>query len=132
MKGPPACIYGTPKMHKFSSSDSFPKLRPIVSSIDTFNYNLACFLCDLLSLWVPKFLTFKLPNVSNKDALSICKRLLCNAVNKRNKELQHLSKESSLTKNFLSIQLSTIDFYIFTKSIRSHNKKSLQKSLYTQ
>ena len=25
----PACIYGTPKMHKFSSSDSFPKLRPI-------------------------------------------------------------------------------------------------------
>ena len=36
-------------MHKFSSSDSFPKLRPIVSSIGTFNYNLACFLCDLLS-----------------------------------------------------------------------------------
>ena len=36
-------------MHKFSSSDSFPKLRPIVSSIDTFNYNLTRFLCDLLS-----------------------------------------------------------------------------------
>ena len=49
----PACIYGTPKMHKFSSSDSFPKLRPIVSSIGTFNYNLACFLCDLLSPLVP-------------------------------------------------------------------------------
>ena len=32
----PACIYGTPKMHKFSSSDSFPKLCPIVSSIGTF------------------------------------------------------------------------------------------------
>ena len=45
----PARIYGTPKMHKFSSSDSFPKLRPIVSSIGTFNYNLARFLCDLLS-----------------------------------------------------------------------------------
>ena len=29
----PARIYGTPKMHKFSSSDSFPKLHPIVSSI---------------------------------------------------------------------------------------------------
>ena len=37
----PARIYGTPKMYKFSSSDSFPKLRPIVSSIGTFNYNLA-------------------------------------------------------------------------------------------
>ena len=45
----PARIYGTPKMHKFSSSDSFPKLRPIVSSIGTFNYNLARFLCDLFS-----------------------------------------------------------------------------------
>ena len=49
----PVCIYGTPKMHEFSSSDSFPKLRPIVSSIGTFNYNLACFLCDLLSPLVP-------------------------------------------------------------------------------
>ena len=45
----PARIYGTPKMHNFSSSDSFPKLRPIVSSIDTFNYNLARFPCDFLS-----------------------------------------------------------------------------------
>ena len=45
----PARIYGNPKMHDFSSSDSFPKFRPIVSSIGTFNYNLARFLCDLLS-----------------------------------------------------------------------------------
>ena len=49
----PARIYGTPKMHKFSSSDSFPKLRPIVSSIGTFDYNLARFLCDLFSPLVP-------------------------------------------------------------------------------
>ena len=48
-----ARIYGTPKMHKFSSSDSFPKLRPIVSSIGTFNYNLARFLCDICSPLVP-------------------------------------------------------------------------------
>ena len=40
-------------MNKFSSSDSFPKLRPIVLSIGTFNYNLARFLCDLLSPLVP-------------------------------------------------------------------------------
>ena len=40
-------------MHKFSSSDSFPRLCPIVSSIGTFNYNLARFLCDLLSPLVP-------------------------------------------------------------------------------
>ena len=48
-----ARIYGTPKMHKFSSSDSFSTLRPTASSTGTFNYNLACFLCDLLSPLVP-------------------------------------------------------------------------------
>ena len=87
--------------------------------------------CKQLDVY-PKFLIFKLPNVSNKDALSIRKRLLRSAINKRNKELQHLSKELSLSENFLSTQLSTIDFYILTKSITSYNKKSLQKSLYTQ
>ena len=87
--------------------------------------------CKQLGIYT-KFLIFKLPNVSNKDALSIRKRLLCSAINKRNKELQHLSKELSLSVNFLSTQLSTIDFYILTSSITSYNKKSLQKSLYTQ
>ena len=37
----PAGIYGTPKINTFSTSDSFPKLRPIVSSIGTFNDSLA-------------------------------------------------------------------------------------------
>ena len=87
--------------------------------------------CKQLGVY-PKFLIFKLPNVSNKDALSIRKRLLRSAINKRNKELQHLSKELSLSVNFLSTQLSTIDFYILTNSITSYNKKSLHKSLYTQ
>ena len=48
-----ARTYGTPKMNKFSSSDSYPTVRPIVSSIGTFNYNLVCFLFDLLSPLVP-------------------------------------------------------------------------------
>ena len=80
----------------------------------------------------PKFLIFKLPNVFNKDTLWIRKRLLHSAINKRNKELKHLSKKISRSKNFLYIQLSTTDFYILAKSITSYNKKSLQKSLYTQ
>ena len=87
--------------------------------------------CEQLGVY-PKFLIFKLRNVSNKDTLSTRKRLLRSAINKRNKELQHISKELSLSVNFLSIQLSTIDFYILTKSIRLYHKKSLQKSLYTQ
>ena len=72
--------------------------------------------CKWLGVY-PKFLIFKVLNVSNKDALSIRKRLLRSAINKRNKELQHLSKERSLSENVLSTQFSTIDFYILTKSI---------------
>ena len=41
------------------------------------------------------------------------------AIKKCNKELQYLSKEFSLSEKFLSSQLSTTDFYIFTKSITS-------------
>ena len=74
----PARIYGAPKMHKFSSSDSSPKLRRIVSSIGTFYYNLARFLCDLLSPLVPKY-------YSCKDTFSFISQI--NNVN--------------LTKNFL-------------------------------
>ena len=37
-----------------------------------------------------KFLIFKLPNVSNKDASSIRKTLLRSVINKHNKELQHV------------------------------------------
>ena len=48
----------------------------------------------------PKFLIFKVPNVSYKHDLSIRKRLLCSAINKRNKEFQHLSKELSIRKCF--------------------------------
>ena len=46
-------IYGTPKMHNFFSRDLFPKLRPIISFIGSFNYNLPRFLCDPLSSLVP-------------------------------------------------------------------------------
>ena len=49
----PTRIYCTPKMHKFSSSDSFPKLHPIASSLGTFHYNIERFLWGLLSPLVP-------------------------------------------------------------------------------
>ena len=94
------------------------KKNKLKLDIDFFNN------CKQLGVY-PKFLIFKLPNVSNKDAWSVRKRLLRSAINKRNKEL-------SLSVNVLSTQLSTIDFYILTKSITSYNKKSLQKSLHTQ
>ena len=64
----------------------------------------------------PKFLIFKLPNVSNKDASSIRKRLFRSAINKRNKEHEHVLKELSISRNVLFKELSTIDFYILKKS----------------
>ena len=44
----------------------------------------------------------------------------------------NIFQKKSVHLKTLSTQLSTIDFYILTKSITSYNKKSLQKSLYTQ
>ena len=64
----PAFIYGTRKMHKFSSSDSFPKLRPIVSAIGVFNYTLARFICDLISPLV-------LNDYSCKDTFSVVSQI---------------------------------------------------------
>ena len=72
------------------------------------------------------------PIVSKKDASSVRKRLLCSAIHNRNKELQQVLKELSISENFISKQLPTIDFYILKKSITSHNKKLLQKPLYIQ
>ena len=86
--------------------------------------------CKQLVVYL-KLCTFKLPNVSNKDALPIRQRVRRSAIKKRNKELQHL-QELSLSENLLSTQLSTTNFYILSKSISLSNKKTLQKLLYTQ
>ena len=57
---------------------SFPKLRLIVSSIGTFNYNLARFLCDLSSPLVPNYYSCKdtFSFVSQIKNANICKKIL--------------------------------------------------------
>ena len=87
--------------------------------------------CQQLRVY-PKFLIFKLLNISNKYALSVHKRLFCSVINKRNKQLWHVSKELSQSETFVPKQLSTIDFYFLDKFITFHNKKSLQKLISTQ
>ena len=72
----PARICGAPKMHKLSSSDLFPKLRLIVSSTGTFNYNLAHFLCDLLSPLVPN-------DYSCQDTFSFVSQIKCANLSKK-------------------------------------------------
>ena len=92
-------------MRKFSSSGSFLKLRPIVSSIGTFNYNLARFFFDLLSPLVP--------NDYSKDTFSFVSQI----------KNAHLSKNSCflrLTSLFTNILLQeTIE--IATYLIFNHN-----------
>jgi len=42
-----------PKIHKERGHNSIPPFRPIVSSIGTYNYNLAKHLCNLLTPHIP-------------------------------------------------------------------------------
>ena len=115
----PVHIYGTPKMQKFSSSGSFPKLDLIVSSIGTFNYNLARSLCDLLSSLVPN-------DYSCKDTFSFVSQI-------KNANLSKKFLVSyDVTSLFTNIPLQeTIDIAI--NLIFNHNpnlniiKKELQK-----
>ena len=64
----PATIYVLPKTHKmfFDSDDFF--LRPIISSISTYNYNLAKFLTELLDPIISK-------EHCAKDSFSFCEEI---------------------------------------------------------
>ncbi|XP_065672241.1 uncharacterized protein LOC136090061 [Hydra vulgaris] len=76
----PVRIYALPKMHKVSKDSSLPTFRPIISTIGTYNYNLAKHLSHLLSPYIPKqFCTLdsfsfveelKQNNVTNKFIVS--------------------------------------------------------------
>ena len=103
----PARVYGTPKMHNFSSSDSFPKLRAIVSAIGAFNYNLARFLCELFLPLVPN-------DYSCKDTFSFVSQI-------KNANLSKKFLVSyNITSLFINIPLQdTIDIAI--NLIFSHN-----------
>ena len=117
----PARIYGTLKMHKFSSSDSFPKLRPIVSSIGTFNYNLARFLCDLLSPLVPN-------DYSCKDTFSFVSQIKNTNLSK--KFLLSYNVTSLFTSFFTNIPLpETIDIAINLIFIHNPNLNITRKEL---
>ena len=63
-----ARLYGTPKIHKSFSSGSIPPLRPIVSSIDTYNYKLAQYLGSLLSPHIPS-------NYATKDSFTFIEEI---------------------------------------------------------
>ena len=92
-------------------------LRPIISSIVTFNYNLACFLCDLLSPLVPD-------DYSDKDIFSFVSQI------KNANLFRKVPVSYHVTRLFTNIPLQeTIDRAI--NLIFNHNlnitKKQLEK-----
>ena len=90
-----ACKHGNVTVKDFQKYEKLEyKKNKLKLDIDFLNN------CKQLGVY-PKLLIFKLPNISNKDPLSIRKRLLRSAINKRNKEFQHLLKEFSLSVNVL-------------------------------
>ena len=73
--------YGNIRVKDFQKYEKVEyKKNKLKSEIDFLNN------CKQVGVY-SKLLIFKLLNVSNKDALSIRKKLLCSAINKRNKEL---------------------------------------------
>ena len=90
----PAKFYGTPKMHNLTDSDSFPELRPIVSSVGNYNYNLAKYLCNLLSPHLPE-------QYCTKDTLTFVEEL------KRVSLVDKFLVSFDVTSLFRNIPLST-------------------------
>ena len=56
-------------------------------------------------------------------------RIVRRVINKRNKELEHVLKEFSISENVFAKQLSTTDFFLLKKPITLQSKKLLQQSL---
>ena len=63
-----ASIYGLPKIHKLNSNRDNLYLRPIISSIGTYNYNLSKFLTNLLAPVIPS-------SNCTKDSFTFCEEI---------------------------------------------------------
>ena len=114
----PARIYGLPKTHKLKQNDKIPPFRPIVSSIGTYNYNLAKLLANKLHPLIPK-------DYCATDTFSF--------VN----ELQTLNCSDNITVSFDVVSLftnvplhETIDLavnYIYDAAVAPFSKADLKK-----
>ena len=99
----PARFYGLPKIHKMNDKSQPPKLRPIVSSIGAYNYQLAKYLSSLLTPHIPdKFTT--------RDSFTFVKEL--QAINLNNKFLISLDIQSLFSniplKETINLAVDTI------------------------
>ena len=64
----PASIYGLPKIHKLNSNKDNLSIRPIISSIVIYNYNLSKLPANLLTPVIPTIICVK-------DSLMFCEEI---------------------------------------------------------
>ena len=110
----PAKFYGLPKLHKKRDNHRQPPLRPIVSSIGAYNYNLAKYLSSLLVPLLPD-------KYSVKDSFSFVEELRSFDFN--NKFLISFDVESLFTNIPLN---ETIDIAV-DLILKHHPKFSIKK-----
>jgi hypothetical protein len=116
-----ARIYALPKMHKVNNDNSLPTFRPIISTIGTYNYNLAKHLSHLLSPHIPKqFCTL--------DSFSFVEEL--KQINVKNKFVVSYDVESLFTNIPLNeaINIAT-DLFFKDKVCSKHFSKTQFKKL---
>ena len=113
----PSRLYGTPKLHK--SFTNVPPLRPIVSSINSFNYNLAKYLCNLLQP--------KIPSIhSTQDTFTFIKEL--EEVRDYNNFLVSLDVSSLFTNILLNETIELALDYILSNNLEVNiSRKDLKK-----
>ena len=107
----PSPLYGTPKIHKIKENSDIPSLMPIVSSINSYNYNLASYLCQLLTHFIPTAYYTKDSFTFIKDTDIAVKLIL------QNKKVLKFSK-NELTKFFVLLRRKVISFLMRKSSIK--------------
>ena len=109
----PSRLYGTPKIHKIKEKSDIPPLRLIVSSINSYNYNLASYLCTLLTPFIPTA-------YCTKDSFTFIK------------DIQEVSTQDSFMVSYdvcsLFTNIPLIEFIDIAVKLILENKKDLKFS----
>ena len=118
----PARLYGLPKLHKSFDTNftpNIPKFRPINSSINSYNYNLAKFLSELVSPYIPN-------TYSCKDTFSFINEL------KKCENKNYFMVSFDVTSLYTNIPLNEAIQLAVDKILDNHPNISISKEELTE